>query len=452
MGVMRFGLLGFPIHIQPGFWVIALLLVGSRERSFAEHLVLIGIILASILAHELGHALVARRSGLEPVVVIHAFGGITSWLPVGPLARGRAIAIAAAGPVAGLSLAVLAFVALQTMAPEAQAGQASPWRQALSLLVQVNVFWSVINLLPIMPFDGGQILTHLLGPTRRLTAARVSLIAGCVTALLLFRFRLYVGAAVFGVAAVMQFIAATRNSRQSASVGGAHLEVLLSQAQRKLEAGEHEAAQKLASSVIEWSPQMAQRRKAAELFAWAALGRGEPLQVRTVAELLASGPVDPLLQAAILEADGDAERAIDCLRQARVVGDLRPQVAASLVRLLLLVDRYGEAALTTIQILDHITEDEARRVMTACRDGLRPLPAADLAIALYNRTFDLEDLGWALVGFSSANSTEGVDKAMAIVENRRSDVSALLRSSAFARLPSDHELRQRVLALQDSVE
>ena len=450
MGVLRFGLFGFTVQIQPGFWLFALLLVGLWKQNMAESLMFLGIVLVSILTHELGHALAARRAGLTPVIVIHAFGGITRWIPIGPLTRGRGIAIAMAGPAAGMLLAAAAAVALKLLS-HATAHPGTPTlRVALTTLGQVNGFWSVLNLLPIMPFDGGQILAQLLGPKRRVLTARLSLLLGCVAAGVLFRLGLQVAGLVFGLLTIIQFAVAMRAMTKTAAVDEARLDLLLRQARQALEQGDTELAEKTAEAIIELSTVTTQRHEAAEIFAWAALGQGQYRKVQHVFEILTAAPLDPLLQAAILEADGDAERAIACLRQARIGGDNRPQLAASLVRLLLAADRYGEAALTTIQILDDVTAEEARQVMSTCREGGRPIPAAELGMALFSHTRDADDLAWALVNFSASGNRDAVTQSIAVAVEQQLTAQQLLASPAFATLSADIELRQLVLNMHMS--
>jgi Zn-dependent protease len=451
MGELRFGLFGYQIRVQPGFWVLALLLVGSKGRSLGENLALALIVFSSILVHELGHATCARRMGLEPVIVVHAFGGLTSWLPRGPLTRRRAVSIAVAGPVAGLLLAAVVGVVLLVL-PAARVDQESTTlRSCLLVSVRVNAFWSLINLVPMMPFDGGQILAHLLGPRRRLIAARVSLVLGCALVLLFLGLRFYLAAAAFGVAAVMQFVMAARVARAKQSVDSTRLQLMLVEASRALEAGDADAAERVAESVIELSESQDERRKAAEIFAWAALGRGEYQKARKVYPILAAGPLDPLLQGAILEADGDAERAITCLRQARLVGDDRPQVAASLVRLLLDAERYAEAALTTIEILDYVTEEEARKVILACLRGGRPVPAAELGMELFERTASIDDLAWTLVSYSASDNQGGVERALTCAKEHQISAGKLLGSAAFESVAPESELRGIVRAIDDRV-
>jgi Zn-dependent protease len=452
MGVLRFGLFGFQVHIQPGFWLLALLTFGLWRRGFTESFVFLAIVFVSILTHELGHAFAARRAGLAPVIMIHAFGGITRWLSNGPMSSGRTVAIAMAGPAAGMLLAALSTLAVMSLHYLAAAKHVPHLRTILVTLGQVNAFWSLLNLLPIMPFDGGQILAQLLGPKHRAMTAGVSLAVGCITSVLLYRLGLPTAAFVFGLAAIVQFVAVMRTVSRIAAVDEARLELLLRQARRALEQEDTEAAEKTAEAIIGLSGVAERRREAAEIFAWAVLGQGQYKKARRVFEILTAAPLDPLLQAAILEADGDEERAITCLRQARVAGDERPQVAASLVRLLLSADRYAEAALTTIQILNHVAAEEARQVMFACRDGGRPVPAAELGMALFSQTGSVDDLAWALVSYSACGNRDAVAQSLAAAAEQQITPSQLLDSAAFATVSENGELRQLVGSMSGAVQ
>jgi Zn-dependent protease len=132
------------------------------------------VFFASLLLHELGHAVRARREGVE-------VAGITLWL-FGGVARlggalpgaGAELRIALAGPLVTAVLAVaFAVVALAAPLPAAVGG-------VVAWLGYVNVILLVFNLLPAFPLDGGRVLRaarwratgSLLAATR--TAVRVS--------------------------------------------------------------------------------------------------------------------------------------------------------------------------------------------------------------------------------------------------------------------------------------
>jgi Zn-dependent protease len=118
-----------------------------------------GLFLASLLAHELGHALVARRAGLR-------VRGITLWLLGGvaqledePASPGDELRVALVGPGVSLALAVafgLAAVGLGVAGGPAAVVAVAAW------LAVGNTALALFNLLPAAPLDGGRVLRGLL--------------------------------------------------------------------------------------------------------------------------------------------------------------------------------------------------------------------------------------------------------------------------------------------------
>jgi Zn-dependent protease len=118
-----------------------------------------GLFLASLLAHEIGHALVARRAGLR-------VRGITLWLLGGvaqledePASPGDELRVAIVGPAISLALAGafgVAAAALSVVGAPALLVVVAAW------LALGNVALGVFNLLPAAPLDGGRVLRGLL--------------------------------------------------------------------------------------------------------------------------------------------------------------------------------------------------------------------------------------------------------------------------------------------------
>jgi Zn-dependent protease len=118
-----------------------------------------GLFLGSLLAHEVGHALVARRAGLR-------VRGITLWLLGGvaqledePASPGDELRVAIVGPAVSLALAVgfgLAAAALSLAGVPTLAVVVAAW------LALGNAALAVFNLLPAAPLDGGRVLRGLL--------------------------------------------------------------------------------------------------------------------------------------------------------------------------------------------------------------------------------------------------------------------------------------------------
>lgn len=137
------------------------------------YLVTVAIVLSffvSVILHELGHALVARRAGV-PVMGIElwALGGVTR---TGPMPRpGVELRVAAAGPLVTFAI-VLASVALGAalasshhffaVAVGSDGVLTTPVVMWLSWVATLNVLVLVLNLVPAFPLDGAQIVHALL--------------------------------------------------------------------------------------------------------------------------------------------------------------------------------------------------------------------------------------------------------------------------------------------------
>ncbi|MFC4059244.1 site-2 protease family protein [Planomonospora corallina] len=114
------------------------------------------VFFASLLAHELAHALVARRRGIGvKSVTLWMLGGVTE-LEEEARTPGTELAISAAGPLTSLGIGAVLFGAVLVVD-----GPALPWA-ALAWLSLVNVMLGVFNLLPGAPLDGGRVLHALL--------------------------------------------------------------------------------------------------------------------------------------------------------------------------------------------------------------------------------------------------------------------------------------------------
>src|SRR5688572_26433944 len=114
----------------------------------------------SLLAHELGHALQARREGMEiDGITLWLFGGVAKFRGMFP-AAGAEFRIAVAGPLVSLALGVLFAAAAMLLAlPDAVDGVAA-W------LGYINLVLLVFNLLPALPLDGGRVLRSALWAAR----------------------------------------------------------------------------------------------------------------------------------------------------------------------------------------------------------------------------------------------------------------------------------------------
>ncbi len=146
--------------------------LGGAETT--AYLVAVAVVLSffvSVILHELGHALVARRNGLSVAGIdLWAFGGLTRMREL-PSTPGSQLQVAIAGPLVTLGVVVACAIAAALVAPgghfaEVATGsgeiRATPALVWLSWVAIVNVFVLLFNLIPAFPLDGGQIAQALI--------------------------------------------------------------------------------------------------------------------------------------------------------------------------------------------------------------------------------------------------------------------------------------------------
>lgn len=142
---------GIPILLVPAVLLLLAVVVapfvGGGGGELGAVLLLFVVLAVSLLAHELGHALMARALGLRVL-------DITIW-PLGGMARLEGMAerpqaeapVAAAGPLVNLALAALCWPL--------------PWQWA-EVAMWINLFLGLGNLVPAFPLDGGRLLRSWL--------------------------------------------------------------------------------------------------------------------------------------------------------------------------------------------------------------------------------------------------------------------------------------------------
>lgn len=144
-------------------YLFLILLYLTSFATPVEGVVFVFAVTFSILWHEFGHAFAFQKYNCGPSdIVLHGFGGHTLNPFGGRLPRGQSMFVSAAGPLAGLALGLpllgLWFAKkfyIQTPIP--------PLADSLLFyLVFINIIWSLFNLLPIWPMDGGMIFRQFI--------------------------------------------------------------------------------------------------------------------------------------------------------------------------------------------------------------------------------------------------------------------------------------------------
>lgn len=200
---LNFSISGIPIRVHPLFWLIAILF-GSSSNGLTHILIWIFAIFISILIHELGHAFAMRFYGQRSSIILHGAGGLTvpeqvSWaggIANIALSPGQEILISLAGPGAGFLFAVFILISTIIMGgviawtalfgiipfPIAQIPNGGDLINTLLItLLWVNIFWGLVNLMPVYPLDGGHVARYLLLKADPLDGVRKSLWLSIIT-------------------------------------------------------------------------------------------------------------------------------------------------------------------------------------------------------------------------------------------------------------------------------
>jgi len=151
-----FRLFGFPVHVGAGFWMFMALIafVYAQTLGLAGAVTLAALIAGFTLLHELGHAVAARSTGARAEITLAFMAGYASFVPTRTLTRWERVAISFAGPGIQILAGSALYVAL---------GGPLEWPIRGLTTTQFAVLWAgpmigLFNLIPILPFDGGNIL------------------------------------------------------------------------------------------------------------------------------------------------------------------------------------------------------------------------------------------------------------------------------------------------------
>lgn len=229
-----------PVSIHPLFWVTASIIGFLNSGSLIGTLIWIFVILVSVLIHEFGHATTAVFFGLKPKVELVALGGLTYHRGEN-LPFWKQFFIVLDGPVFGFMLFLIAWGLLKV--PALSGGMTG---SILTLFFWVNLLWTVLNLVPVMPLDGGQLLRIVFEGIFGARGFRYSLIVGIVIAggasLFFFLFQHFLIGALFFLFAFQSFDTCRKLKHLSDGDRSEGLKRKLEEAERELQMGEKDKA------------------------------------------------------------------------------------------------------------------------------------------------------------------------------------------------------------------
>jgi Zn-dependent protease/CBS domain-containing protein len=157
------------VYVHATFWLLILFIIyvnwthGHNLGTTMSGAIFVLVIFGCITLHELGHALTARRFGVETRDI--------TLLPIGGLARLERMPenpvhelwVALAGPAVNIIIAAALYLVLASMGSGLNFGEFS-WfgGNFLNKLMIVNLWLVAFNMIPAFPMDGGRVLRALL--------------------------------------------------------------------------------------------------------------------------------------------------------------------------------------------------------------------------------------------------------------------------------------------------
>jgi Zn-dependent protease len=306
---LSFSLFGFRVRVQAAFLLVAAFL-GYRPGDTVAVIEWVAVVFVSVLFHELGHAIVARRAGYRPWIELHGMGGLThlertertpapTWT--------TDLAIAVAGPLFGLALGGAVWAATRAFPGFAERDAV---RNLVRDLLWANIGWSVLNLLPMLPWDGGLAVRAVLGRLfprqgERLAYRLSVIIAGTGLALALYSRNLWIG--YLAGRALIDSIRALRRFRFEARLG---------RAWGLWDRGSLKPAKEAAEALMARAPDPVSRARAVELVVFACLGLQDSEGAKSAYDGYPAGVAKSALLSGIVELDsGDHAEAVEQLQK-----------------------------------------------------------------------------------------------------------------------------------------
>lgn len=145
----------FPVTIHPSFLLIAV--IGLSAGSLSDAVVWAAVVFVVVLIHELGHAFAFRAYGRDASITLWGLGGLTASSGQ-PLPRTQSIIVSLAGP---LTQGILVGIPSLYLALHYRDASDSVARLT-ALLAFAGLGWAVLNLVPVLPLDGGRVMQQLL--------------------------------------------------------------------------------------------------------------------------------------------------------------------------------------------------------------------------------------------------------------------------------------------------
>ncbi|WP_184891124.1 metalloprotease [Candidatus Cardinium hertigii] len=173
---MHFRFLKVSVYIDLSFWISLLFVIGITSGPYRESLLLAIVFTFSLFIHEYGHALAALFFSAEPVIVLQAFSGRTTFNK-SVITDKQNFLITLSGPLLQGLVVLGAYLLFRYSACNGYI-----FRYLLFEIIRINTTWTLLNLIPIEPLDGGYLVRYILEKAFGRKGHRASIIIGLAAA------------------------------------------------------------------------------------------------------------------------------------------------------------------------------------------------------------------------------------------------------------------------------
>lgn len=168
--MINFTLLNIKVNIHFSFLIFVLIFIGIEDILSFKMILQAIVLFLSLLIHEYGHGLTALYFGKNPEINLVAFGGNTTYNSY-KITQKQDFFITLNGPLFQSLLILLAFYLLKS-----NIFYNYYLRYFLHITMDFNIFWCLVNLIPLYPLDGGHLMRSLLTMKFKEKGLKISLI------------------------------------------------------------------------------------------------------------------------------------------------------------------------------------------------------------------------------------------------------------------------------------
>ncbi|WP_068470059.1 site-2 protease family protein [Candidatus Protochlamydia phocaeensis] len=230
-----------PIRIFPFFWFLIIMIGWLNTVSLMGTAIWSIVIFISVLFHEYGHALTALAFGQKTEINLVGLGGLTKRHGAS-LAKWKEFLVVLNGPIAGFILFILSYKLFGILPKD----RFPLVKYALEVSINVNLFWTIVNLLPVLPLDGGHLMRILLEGAFGFRGLKLAFLASIILATFFALYFFFLQQLLIGALFLMMAFESYRSwlgvKPMTAQDTDIHLQKLLKEAVADLNMGHRDQA------------------------------------------------------------------------------------------------------------------------------------------------------------------------------------------------------------------